>query len=485
MGDMGDEDRGQELPQRVRGAARPGPPPSAPSSSSASSALSEQLRQRMQAAVEAERARAAAPKQERAIEPQQTNGHTKRSAKPESAVRPGRTAKAKRTAMPEMSTSYQRRNTAEAETVARAGTAVQPEPAAEDDELREWLKPAVTPQPATKTEPAGSRQAGNKPAAVPARTSRPTPRRPGRPKMPGRRPLRLRQLALLVITFLAVGALTVAAVKHFARSPSSGSQLSAAQLRQEAANRNQAAAWMAQQVSRDGTVACDKVMCAALTAHGFPSNDLLVLGPTSPDPLSSAVIVETAAVHSLFGSSLNTAWAPAVLASFGSGPAGVTVRVIAPHGAAAYQAELSADLAARKEAGAGLLDDSQITVSAVARNQLASGQVDSRLMLALASLAGSQPINIVKFWNTGPGASAGIPLRFADLAENDQATHLSSSAYTRAVFVDLSTANADFRASPQIRPARTVPAMLQGLAVVQVEFTAPTPLGVFGPKGSL
>ena len=157
--------------------------------------------------------------------------------------------------------------------------------------------------------------------------------------------------------------------------------------------------------------------------------------------------------------------------------------MIASHGAAAYQAELSADLAARKEAGAGLLDDSQITVSAVARNQLASGQVDSRLMLALASLAGSQPVNIVKFWNTGPGASAGIPLRFADLAENDQAAHLSSSAYTRAVLADLGTANADFRANPQIRPARTVPAMLQGLAVLQVEFTAPTPLGVFGPKG--
>ena len=151
------------------------------------------------------------------------------------------------------------------------------------------------------------------------------------------------------------------------------------------------------------------------------------------------------------------------------------MRVIAPHGVLAYQNLLSADLAARKEAGAGLLGAGQIKVSAVARNQLASGQVDSRLLLALASLAGQQPINIVKFWNTGPGASAGNPLRFADLAKNDQAAHLSSSAYMRTVFADLSTANADFRANPQIRPARTVPAMLQGLAVLQVEFTAPTP----------
>ena len=224
---MGDEDRGQELPQRVRGAARPGPPPSAPSLSSASPALSEELRQRMQAAVEAERARAATPTQERTTEPPRANGHTKRSAKPESAVRPGRTAKAERAAMPE--------RTAEAET-RRQGPGPrpsQPKPAAED-ELREWLKPAVTPQPATQTEPAGSRQTGHKPAAVPARTSRATPRRSGTPKIPGRRRSGLAILALVVITFVAVGALAVAAVKHFARSPSSGPQLSTAQLRQEA-----------------------------------------------------------------------------------------------------------------------------------------------------------------------------------------------------------------------------------------------------------
>ena len=52
---MADEDRGRELPQRVRGAARPGPPPPASSSPCAA----EELRQRMQAAVIAERAGAA------------------------------------------------------------------------------------------------------------------------------------------------------------------------------------------------------------------------------------------------------------------------------------------------------------------------------------------------------------------------------------------------------------------------------------------
>ena len=110
-------------------------------------------------------------------------------------------------------------------------------------------------------------------------------------------------------------------------------------------------------------------MCAALTAHGFPAGQLVVLGPTSPDPVPSVLVVETAAVRALFGSGLAAAWAPAILASFGSGPGAITVRVVAPHGAAAYQTSLNADLADRKKSGAALLNDSPITVSATARSR--------------------------------------------------------------------------------------------------------------------
>src|SRR5262249_38936676 len=81
---------------------------------------------------------------------------------------------------------------------------------------------------------------------------------------------------------------------------------------------------------------------------------------------------------------------PAVLAWFGSGTGAITVRVVAPHGAAAYQTALHADLAARKISGAALLNYSRVTVSATARSQLVAGQVDSRLLLALALPAGHQ-----------------------------------------------------------------------------------------------
>jgi hypothetical protein len=192
----------------------------------------------------------------------------------------------------------------------------------------------------------------------------------------------------------------------------------------------------------------------------------------------SVLVVETAAVRGLFGRHLAIAWAPAVLASFGSGTGAITVRVVAPHGAAAYRAALNADLAARKTSGAALLKYPQITVSATARSQLVAGRVDSRLLLALALLAGSQPIDIVRFGNLGPGASPGVPLRFADLAENLPAAHMNEAAYARAAWAILDGPDA------RIRPARAVSGPVQGQAVLRVEFAAPSPLGEPGSGSS-
>ena len=218
-------------------------------------------------------------------------------------------------------------------------------------------------------------------------------------------------------------------------------------------------------------MSCDAVMCAALQAHGFPASKLVVLGPTSPDPVPSVLVIETATVRELFGSSLATAWAPAVLASFGSGTGAITVRVVAPHGAAAYQAALNADLANRKTSGAALLHDSQVAVSATARSQLLAGQVDLRLLLALASVAGHEPIFIVRFGNLGPGASPGVPLGFADLAESIPAAHMDTAAYARAVWAVLNGADA------RIRPERAISGPVQGQAILRVEFASPSPLG--------
>ena len=281
--------------------------------------------------------------------------------------------------------------------------------------------------------------------------------------------------ALIVIPALVIGSLTVVAVRHFTGTRA-GSPPSAAPARHEAAIRGQAAAWVAQQVSRGVTVSCDRVMCAALEARGLPARDLLVLGPLSRDPRSSAVVVETGAVRALFGTSLDRAWAPAVLASFGSGSAGITVRVVASHGAVAYQTALAGDMAAAKAAGARLLADRRISVQTSARSQLTGGLVDLRLLSALTALSRHLRVSVVGFGNVGPGVSAGVPLRYADLSPSDDPGEPSArQAGLRAgrAFVPLSGLDTSFR------PVRTVPVVLpDGQAVLRVEFTAPSPLGV-------
>jgi hypothetical protein len=278
-----------------------------------------------------------------------------------------------------------------------------------------------------------------------------------------------------VLTLIAAVSLGVAVARYVATSTLRVPSVSPAQERADAVVRRKAAKWVTQQVSRGAVVSCDPVMCGALTALGFPSRDVRTLGPTSSYPVTSDVVIVTQAVRDLFGSSLSSDYAPAVLAAFGSGQANITVRVIAPHGASAYWNQIGADQAARKEIGKDLLTITAITVSAEARQQLLAGQPDSRLLLAIAHLASKQAIDIVEFGNLAPGGDPTIPLRYADLAESDQAAHLGGSAYLRALRAGL--------ASSEYRPTTIVSVPLpSGQSVLRIEFAAPSVLGLVGPQ---
>jgi hypothetical protein len=379
--------------------------------------LSEDLRQRMRAAVTAERS-GASTKQDEAP------GGEATSPEPEPPARPARAAN--------------------------------PAPMAED-EITQWLGTTATPPSSVKPGPAGQPQAGS-------------PRPAGRS--------RARRTARFAAIVLVIGVLAVTAVTYLGHS-TAGRPTSAASAHQAAKARAAAASWAARHVSRDVKVSCDPAMCTALEARGFPAAELLALGSASEIPATSAVVVETPAVLRLFGSSLATAWAPIVLASFGSGPFLVTVRVIDRNGSTAYRTKLSADLADRKTNGAALLHDSQISVPPLASGQLTAGAVDSRLLEALVFVAGRQPIRVVQFGNPGPGAGPGVPLRYVDLAELDPAHHLSSAAYVGSLRAHLSTADVTFR------PAIVTTAVLaDGQHVLRVEVTAPSPLGVFGPPSA-
>jgi len=221
-----------------------------------------------------------------------------------------------------------------------------------------------------------------------------------------------------------------------------------------------------------------------LQAHGVPAGDLLVLGAAAADPLGSDVVVATASVRSEFGHRLTSVYAPVVLASFGSGGARIDIRVIAPDGAAAYRAALAADVAGRRLAGAELASNSRLMVAAPARQQLSAGLVDSRLLITLATLAGLQHVRVVSFGDPAPGASTGVPLRSAEIADpagvsgpRHSGRHVrASAAYLRSVVAFLRAQRAPFLAA-----VISVIQLPGGLTAVRIEFASPSPLGLFTP----
>ena len=294
--------------------------------------------------------------------------------------------------------------------------------------------------------------------APPHQSWRPLSLRPA----PVRRRSRTIVLAVGAAVLLAAGPLTLALTR-----PHATPKLGAAER-----TSNEAAAWVAQQVSPDDVVSCDLAMCLALEAHGVSVSDLLRMDPSARDLLSSQVVVSTAAIRNLFGSRLSSVYAPAVLASFGSGTARIDIRQIAPDGAAAYQSALRVDEQERKTFETTLAGSLQIVASSQAHSQLVGGQVDARLGTLIEGMASElpQPVRIMEFGNLGPGASVGVPLRSATLV-GSVATLRSTLAFALA------------QNDPH-HPARAEITRLDGRQVLFVEFTAPSPLGLFNPTGS-
>ena len=296
----------------------------------------------------------------------------------------------------------------------------------------------------------------------------------GRNRAPAWRGLLAAAACAAAVAAVAAGSVTVSHVLS-GQQDASGQQTGAAAVSTDPQARNEAAAWVAAQVSRSAVVACDPVMCRVLTAHGVSAGQLLVLGPAASDPLGSALIVVTAQVRGQFGGGL-AAYAPAVLASFGSGAARVSIQVTSPHGAASYLSALRADVASRNATARALLSGHRITFSAAAKRQVTAGQVDTRLMIAIEGIAPLHPVVITAFRDAGPGASPGIPLRSADLAVPGGV--VASSPYMTSVIKQLATLSGPFR------PARVqLVRHAGGQQVLRIEFAAPSPLGLLGPSG--
>jgi hypothetical protein len=244
-----------------------------------------------------------------------------------------------------------------------------------------------------------------------------------------------------------------------------------------AAARKQAANWVVSQVNPDQVIGCDPMMCAALEAVHIQANRLLMLGPSQPDPLGSEILLDTATLRAQFGPRLESVYAPVSLAAFGSGAARVEVRFAAINGARTYLADLAADVAARKAAGTEMLRNHAIHASPLASHQLIAGQVDTRLLVTLVTLAHSHPVDIISFGTNQAGASPGVPLRSAEIAG------APGPGSTPAVSVQTLRGFLSSQ-QPPYRPSVIVVAKTASRrTVLRLEYPAPSLLGLLGPHG--
>jgi hypothetical protein len=300
----------------------------------------------------------------------------------------------------------------------------------------------------------------------------------------GRRPASRRRRGVLVLSAvaaMAVGALVTLAFTHQGEQaqktsavqpadpapsgPSTPSTSSALQI--AAANRGQAAAWIAQQLLPSVLIGCDPLMCQALEAANVSASRLSVVQPSAPDPLGVEVIVATPALQSQFGPRLATVYAPQVLASFGTGAQQIDVRYLAPGGTAAFDASLAPDRSARIEAGHQLLSNKNVRASAQARGALLAGNVDPRLLITLGLLAHEMPVRLVVFTDPSPGAGLAVPLRGAEIGATGSA--------------GLSAMLAFLNQQTTYQPSQYGKIRIASGQAVIMRYDAPGPLGMNGP----
>ena len=243
---------------------------------------------------------------------------------------------------------------------------------------------------------------------------------------------------------------------------------SSSALQMAAADRHQAAAWIAAQVASSVVVSCDPEMCNELQKSGFPAGQLMELQPSAPDPLGSLLVVATPVIRSQFGTRLASVYAPLVIASFGSGAERVDVRYVAPDGSAAFESQLATDRKDRIAAGQQLLTNNRVQASASARQALLAGQVDPRLLVTLSALAHQLPLHLVAFDDPSPGVDSDVPLRGAELGA-------AAPAGLSAMVTFLNAQQSQF-APAVARVTKTA----NGQSVVTVRYDAPGPMGLGG-----
>ena len=269
--------------------------------------------------------------------------------------------------------------------------------------------------------------------------------------------------AAVAVTALAFsGAFSATAVPAAQAHPAGKAPSHGASSPVATAPSTEAAAWVASQVSGDAIIACDPAVCAALQARGVSAGRLMPLQPGSPDPHGAAVVVTSSS------SSAVSQYAPAVMASFGSGDAQIDVRAAEPGGAGAYQSALRSDLAARVSAGSQLLSNNRIKFTAQDAAQLRAGEVDARLLATLAALSSQHSFSVIAFGDAAPGT--------ATLYREVTITSTAATNAAADLAADLALVKAQVQ--PYLPTYAAIVRTPAGQAALSVEFAEPSPLGL-------
>ena len=335
-------------------------------------------------------------------------------------------------------------------------------PAADEEAYSPPPAPAMVPEPrhATDSGPTGAWQASAEPQAAQPRS--------------GRVRWRWRAAAVLVPVLLVAGvigmAVNLAAHGTPPAQPTGRHPRTSPPLDNEAAVRNQAVTWIMHQVSRAAVVGCDAQVYAELLSRGFPGASLLEFDSQSNDPLGASLVVSTAAVRAQFRDRLASVWAPAIIAAFGSGNARIEIRLEPPGGVKSYRAHQGAYARARKATDAQLLTNRSIKLSATAKTQLRSGEIDPRLPELIALMVHYYPLQIVDFGSRPPGGGPASLLRSMDLATANPPAHFTPSAYINRMRSFIQAQRS------QYHPALSLVTLPTGQTVLRIGYGAPSPL---------
>jgi hypothetical protein len=230
--------------------------------------------------------------------------------------------------------------------------------------------------------------------------------------------------------------------------------------------RAQAAAWVVGQVGGEETIACDPAMCTALGAHGVAPSRLLLLAPSASGAPGADIVAASPSAHTWL-----SADAPTLLASVGSGASRIEVRAVWIGGAAAYQKAFRSDLADRRSASTQLMHSRRIEVSAQGAGQLATGEVDARLLVLLAVLASQHSWRVIAFGEASPGVPpTEAPYRQVIVAAADGG---GGTAGLTAALAFLRAQHGPYQPA-QVTTVR----LADGPPGLRIDFAAPSPLGL-------